>query len=171
MKLKYKFQALQKGFTLIELLIAVAIIALIASIVMLSVYQARQQSKVKATEAEARQLLTILQRQFTETGNYSGLAVNQWVPGSYSCDTIPVTGNYVNDYRSLCNSVVNRASGTASNFIWLVGDSTNTGQNFSIMVKTSPGAGTAGTWFCISGSGKLYRGAFNLSAPGCYSNP
>lgn len=159
------------AFTLIELLIVVMIIAILASIVLLSLTGARQESKIKSNQAEARQLVPFLQQQYADTGSYSDLAVNSWIPGSHTCSSIPISGNYVTEYRRICDSVMNRLGAEATTFNWLVGDSTGTGLNFSIMIKTSNDAGTGGDWFCIGSSGRTYEGPYDLTAPGCYSNP
>lgn len=172
MNSKYKkVPIFQKGFTLIELLIVIAIIGILSSIVIVSLYQARTKSKVAVSETEARQLALLLQQQFADTGSYNGLLPNTWMPSGYTCDSAPLSGPYVTDYRRVCNSVMNRLGTEVSLNNMLVGDYENTGANFSVMIKTVPGYSITGEWFCLGSSGRTYRGSWNPTAPGCYSNP
>ncbi len=166
--MKTKYQA---GFTLIELLIVIAIIGILASIVLFNLYNARVKSKMAINQAEARQIVSLLQQQYADTGSYTGLIFSGWIPGSYTCSTLPISGNYAFSYRAVCDSLMNRLGPEATTFNWLVGDSTGSGQSFSIMVKTTSAPGTGGQWYCISSGGKTYAGEYNSNAPGCYSNP
>lgn len=169
-KKKYS-HALTQGFTLIELLIVIAIIGILSSVVLVSLSGAKTKSFISANKAEARQLAALFQQQYTDTGSYTGLAVNSWIPASTDCNGIGVSGTYATEYRNLCNSIMNRLGASSTTYNWLVGDSTSSGQSFSIMIKTSPAAGTGGTWFCIGSSGRTYEGTYSAAAPGCYSNP
>ncbi len=160
----------KRGFTLIELLIVIAIIGILASVVLVSLSGAKTKSMVASNESEARQLANLFHLEFTETGSYNALLANAWLPNSYNCTSIPVSGNYAAEYRKICTSINDRLGSVSSSYNWLVGNGGVNG-TFSIMVKTSPAAGTGGDWFCIGSSGRTYRGPYNSSGPGCYYNP
>ncbi|MBI3305791.1 type II secretion system protein [Candidatus Nomurabacteria bacterium] len=161
-----------KAFTLIELLVVVAIIGLLSSIVMTSLNSARTKAIVAANKKEAQQLAVLFAQQYSDTGSYSNLTYNAWIPENRTCDSIQVTGNYVTEYRKICNSMMNRLGSGSTTNNWLVGDgSGGGGQKFSIMVKVSPAAGTGGQWFCIGSSGRVYNGTYNSNSSGCYYDP
>lgn len=161
---------LLRGFTLIELLIVIAIIGILSSIVLVSLSSARTKSKTAAIQAEAKQLANLFALEYTETGSYNNLLVNAWVPASYTCNDIPVTGNYATEYREVCNSIMNRLGSNATSYNWLVGNGGVNG-TFSVMVKTTSDASTGGQYYCVGSSGRTYSGTYNASAPGCYYDP
>lgn len=165
------FFAKKKGFAFIELMTVIAIIGALATVIIVILSNSRATSQMRANQAEVRQLAPLFHQQFADNTSYAGLLVNAWVPNSYTCDTLPLSGAYVTEYRRICNSVMERLGSQATEYNWLVGDVTGTGQSFSIMVKISPAAGTEGNWFCLSSNGKSYEGAYDMNAPGCYNNP
>lgn len=65
-----KTKAKQTGFTLIELLVVVAIIGVLASVVMISVNEARIKSRDAARVAQANEVLKAVELYFTENGFY-----------------------------------------------------------------------------------------------------
>lgn len=159
-----------KAFTLIELLVVVAIIGLLSSIILTSLNSARTMAIIAANKKEAQQLAVLFAREHSDNGSYSNLIANAWIPLSYTCDTIPVTGSYATEYRKICNSIINRLGSASTTYNWVV--SGTTGQEFSIMIKTSPAASTGGSWFCIGSSGRTYSGGtYNAYAAGCYYDP
>lgn len=162
-----------KAFTLIELLVVVAIIGLLSSIVLASLNSARTKAMIAANKSEARQLAIVFAQEYSDNGSYNNLIANAWIPLSYTCDTIPIYGNYVTEYRKICNSMMNRLGSASTTYNWLVGNGSGgaAGQKFSIMIKTSPASSTNGQWFCIGSSGRIYDGAYNASGAGCYYDP
>lgn len=161
-----------RAFTLIELLVVVAIIGLLSSVVLVSLNSARTKAIMAANKKEAQQLALVFAKEHSDTGSYNNLIRNSWIPNTSTCDTITVVGNYAAEYRSICNSIMNRLGGAATVYNWLVGDgSGGGGQKFSIMIKISAAAGTGGQWFCVGSSGRVYTGTYNSSGPGCYYDP
>ena len=172
---------LKQGFTLIELLVVISIIGLLSSVVFASLNNARAKAIMAANKEEARQLANLFALEYLENGSYSNLLRNAWVPSSFTCDTIAVSGNHSTKYREICNSIMNRLGSGSTIYNWLVGagdadgiapyTSPVDGQYFSIMIKISPAASTGGQWFCIGSSGRVYNGTYNSSGTGCYYNP
>ena len=71
-------QNLPIGFTLIELLVVIAIIGLLASIILASVYSARQQAERVTALANIKELQTALEIYITDTGFYPPDVVRGW---------------------------------------------------------------------------------------------
>ena len=59
-----------KGFTLIELLVVIAIIGLLASIVMVSLNNARSEAKITRVRADLKQFPTAIEFLYDDTGRY-----------------------------------------------------------------------------------------------------
>lgn len=161
----------KKGFTLIELLIVVAIIGIIASIIMASIFQARSTARQKAITAEARQMVALLNRQYSETGSYAPLQVAGWIGSSTTtCAGRGFTGNYASELISLCESIASKLGNVT--FQMYIGNTVSSANNYSIMVKLEPRNGTSGIqWYCVGSSGRTYQGTYNSAAGGCVANP
>jgi prepilin-type N-terminal cleavage/methylation domain-containing protein len=87
----------KSGFTLIELLIVIAIIALLASIILISLGSARQQGADTRVVANIRQIRGLFEQDFA--GNYIDLQVQ---PGTDPQTNAPATLNATsNSYSSL----------------------------------------------------------------------
>jgi len=162
-----------KGFTLIEVLVVVAIIGVLMSVIFSALNSARVKSVIAANKKEAQQLALVFAKEFADNGSYSNLIRNAWIPASNTCDNITISGNYVAEYRAICNSIMNRLGSDSTTNNWLVGDgkSPNDGQEFSIMIKVSPAPTTGGQWYCVGSSGRVHNGSYSSSATGCYYNP
>lgn len=58
------------GFTLIELLVVIAIIGILASVVLASLNDAREQGQISAAQSELKQIHTAMELLFNDTGLY-----------------------------------------------------------------------------------------------------
>ncbi len=109
----------QKGFTLIEILIVVAIIAILASIVIIGLGPTQQSGRDARRLADIRHMQAVLQLYYNKCGYYPGTA----------------------QATSTCGSYSNIVSGTAAS-TWTALSSTLTGSN--IGASTIPNDPTAG---------------------------
>lgn len=73
---------MKKGFTLIEILIVVAIIALLATIVLVGVGTFRSKGRDAKRISDLNSVRNVLELYFTKYGNYP--AANQWIGGDTS---------------------------------------------------------------------------------------
>lgn len=160
-----------KGFTFIELLIVVAIIGIIASIILASLTQARTNARQKAIIAEARQMVVLMGREYTDNGSYSPLQIAGWIGSSTTnCAGRGFTGAYASELIRLCESIASKLGNVT--FQMYIGNSISSANNYSIMVKLDPTSGTTGIpFFCIGSSGRTYQGNYNSAATGCVANP
>jgi general secretion pathway protein G len=69
---KIEFFKLARGFTLIELLIVLAIIGILASIILVSINNARQEAKITTAKAQLRQIYNAINLLETDTGEWPG---------------------------------------------------------------------------------------------------
>jgi general secretion pathway protein G len=60
----------QKGFTLIELLVVTAIVGVLASVILISLNEAREKGRVAVAVANMRQVATAIQLYYSDTGKY-----------------------------------------------------------------------------------------------------
>lgn len=71
-KIKNKLKIYHRGFTLIELMVVISIIALLSSIVLVALKDAREKAKTKAFRAEVNQFINALELYRTDNGKYPG---------------------------------------------------------------------------------------------------
>lgn len=76
----------QKGFTLVELLIVIAIIGLLASVVMVSLDNAKQRSRDATRVQDIRGVISALELYFNKNNGYPQQASAGAVPSALSTD-------------------------------------------------------------------------------------
>lgn len=105
MKNKY-----QKGFTLIELLVVIAIIALLTSVILVSLYNARLKSRDAKRVTDIRQIRNALELYFNECRSYPVSVVS---PGISLTNTLKLQQGTAAAGNGYC-STVNTAPGAAT---------------------------------------------------------
>jgi prepilin-type N-terminal cleavage/methylation domain-containing protein len=131
-----------KGFTLIELLVVMAIIALLASLILVSTASVRQRSKDKRIALEMDQIRKAAEIYKGPTGSYSGLDCSVTNP---SIDKV-------------CSDINSQNGGTDPTFKV----STNGSQYCFYVVLAS----STSKWYCIDSSGKSAETTTNPSGTG-----
>ncbi|PKL72501.1 hypothetical protein CVV26_01270 [Candidatus Kuenenbacteria bacterium HGW-Kuenenbacteria-1] len=96
----------KKGFTLIELLVVIAIIALLSTIAIVSLGNARQKARDAKRIADIKQMQTALELEYTNTGN--GYKVNE-TPTiidaiGTSMTTVPLAPNPADTGNGVCTT-------------------------------------------------------------------
>lgn len=150
-----------RGFTLIELLVVIAIIGVLSSVVLASLNSARQRARDAAVKTGVRELSTLMQLEYNDTGSFANLQ-SGWDYNATDCNN-SFAGSYATNARQICTSVVSNGGAMYT------GNNTNLSTHFSIM-GLLPGAGR---YYCRGSSGgtsDTETGSNWLSA-GCYANP
>ncbi|MEI6490188.1 MAG: type II secretion system protein [bacterium] len=170
-----------RGFTLIELLVVIAIIALLSSVVLASLSQARAKGKDAAIKSDLRQMTILLQQEYNDRRSYQGLQGRWddiWVPSSHACeDMFPPndlntnTSAYKGQMIAICNDILkNSPSGGGVYFGHAAPDYNSlTGrfQRYSIGALLNNGH-----WYCFGNSGANNESVNNgFTEAGCILNP
>lgn len=166
---------LQKGFTLIELMVVIAVIAILVSIIMISVAYARNKSKDAIVKQEFREMEKLLILDYGETGSYANFQPNMWMSDSNDCVTgLTTSSNYSAKAIEICNILIKNTNGS-----FLMGSNGPYGsQRYSIQttlyeLRNIPFPG-ASVDYCVGYSGIYYGPSFNnnnSTQKGCLNNP
>lgn len=93
----------QKGFTIIELIVVIAIIAVLASIVLVNVTQYLNKGKDAAIQGNLAGILTNSAQYFDTNGNYTSLCANPTVAAALAAADNTYDGNTTADEVTDCN--------------------------------------------------------------------
>jgi prepilin-type N-terminal cleavage/methylation domain-containing protein len=100
----------EKGFTLIELLVVIAIIGLLASVIMVSMNNAKERGRVAGAGSTAKNMATAVELYYSDMGFYPPDVSRGWDPGlaqslPYNPDTgqtiIPVCDHCPADWTTI----------------------------------------------------------------------
>jgi prepilin-type N-terminal cleavage/methylation domain-containing protein len=165
----------QKGFTLIELLVAVAIIAILASVIMTMSSNARNNAKDAAIRRQFAEFTKLLLQEYVDNGTYANLQL----PATYfytkeDCESGFTSSAYVSEARAICKEIVKNLNNGA----FYVGANNPSSQKYSISTNLNTpvylSGNPTGHDYCVGSSG-TYDGTSvgngSQTQKGCYNNP
>lgn len=165
----------QKGFTLIELLVAIAIIAILASVIMVMSSDARNSAKDASIRREFKEFVKLLIQEDVDNGTYANLQQ----PATYfntkeDCELGFTSSAYVSEAQAICKEIVRNLN----NGGFYVGANNPSAQKYSISVNLNTpfylGSLPTGHDYCVGSSG-IYDGSSvgngSQTQKGCYNNP
>lgn len=156
----------QRGFTLIELLVVIAIIGVLSSVVLASLNTARTKARDAAVKTGIRQLVTLIQLDYSDTGSYAALQGSGWDYTAANCND-SFSGTYAANARQICANIVENGGAL------YVGTNINNATMFSAFAPL-PGSAAQGYYFCMGSSGAVSvngTGSNGWVSPGCHANP
>ncbi len=164
----------QKGFTLIELLVAIAIIAILASVVMAMSSDARNQAKDGSVRRQFAEFTKLLLQEYVDNGSYANLQL----PATYfytkeDCELGFTSSAYASEAQAVCTEIVKNSQGG-----FYVGANNPSAQKYSISTTLNTpvylGGTPTGHDYCVGSSG-IYDGTSVANGhdgqKGCYNNP
>ncbi len=170
MKSRFSYQS-SAGFTLIELLVVIAIIGILSAVVLASLSDARGGARDAAIKQQVRNYATTLELERAQNGRFLNHQTG-WISNAGtnpSCATETYTGTFAEDFRALCQGIVNQIPFDTINALWV--GTASAGQEYSIMTVLNSGS----EWYCQGSSGRTSQGNPHIGgswqSPGCYANP
>jgi prepilin-type N-terminal cleavage/methylation domain-containing protein len=158
------------GFTLIELMVVISIIAVLSSIILAAVSNARQRAMYAAVQESLVQMRNAHEVQYTNTGSYAGLlpsliaaASSTWVSGGagYTCFsgnsycTVNLTQGcdtlYVNSSQAdtICKNIINENTSSVGFEFGVIG-AISTSSDYAFAVNNPA---SLLQFFCIRSTG------------------
>ena len=171
----------QNGFTLIELLVVVAVISILASVMLVSLADARNKAKNALILSSFRDFQSLLFQEYIDNGTYANLQNGEIGPNQVrtfntpaDCSTGFTSSTYVSDAQALCSQIVK----TGTYFIvGHFGGVDTYNQKYSISTRLfSPPKDVYGNPYdyCIGTSGMGMYSPFvnsDQTQKGCFNNP
>ena len=157
-----------RGFTLIELLVVIAIIGILSSTVLASLNTARAKARDASIKAQANQLVSMMELNYQEYGDYCHLQ-DGWVTQDGGACNTRYAGTYAPKAREICTNIHNNAYdiwGPAGAYRLYSGTSVGCATTYSIMIALN-----TGKWYCVGSSGRKGEYEGYTGQPGCYNNP
>lgn len=159
----------QKAFTLVELMVAIAIIAILATVVIASLTGSKDSGRDAVVRKELQEFEKLLFFQYSETGTYSHLQPNGYFSNSSDCNAAFGSSAYVTQARKICEKIVANAASWANPIYFAAGNNGSLPDKYSIAAALSNGK-----YYCIGVSGRsetdtsVYIVGGSL---GCWGNP
>lgn len=131
----------KRGFTLVEMLVVITIVAIVASIVLVSVNSAREKSRDVRRKADLKQIRLALEAYRSVNGRYPqagscAYGINCYVYSSAGSSWIPAltSGNYM---PKVPVDPINNANGpwAVGNYTYAYGNVTSDGQAFDLTAQ------------------------------------
>jgi prepilin-type N-terminal cleavage/methylation domain-containing protein len=147
---------IRKGFTLIELLVVIAIIALLSTLAVVSLNNARAKSRDAKRVSDIKQMQTALELYFADQQGYPGVSTTAGMKGSTDC-LGPSSAGFTAAVAGACSTPTymgqvpsnpTPVEGTDANYLYSTAGSTNgngTVSSYTIVFGLENTTGTLGS--------------------------